>query len=341
MKQVIQNITTQAKINDAIVGRLLDLERRVAEIAAMRGESANVGNTRRAELPASSRQVTPSGNEPSTTVAMTSPWQDCLPMYLGQSIALCRVMKSFLMYVDTRDTYITPPLLISGICEPVETRFVMQKVKAGMTVADVGANCGYYTLLMAAAAGPTGRVYAFEPDPRNLELLDRNLQVNGLTERVTLIRQAALDQKKSVELYQSSRNSGAHSLFPANAENPSPKKLRGRAVPLDEAIDGRVDFVKIDAEGSEPFILRGMEKIASRSPHLQILMEFNRRALSSAGMRPEEFLRELKDCGYALSSLTPQSTPIAASEAHLLCEPISTLLLTRNGDGREPGCDTP
>jgi len=333
MEQVIQNVTTQTQVNDAIVGRLLMLERRVMEMVE-KGAGAKRSATTSSEGSCASPAAKIAGE---TNASLAVPFfamarQDGLPLYLGESTGLCRVMKSFLMYVDTRDTYITPPLMLSGVWEPVKTRFVMQKVKAGMKVVDIGANCGYYTILMAAAVGPTGHVYAFEPHPRNLELIERNLQVNGFDERVKVFPKAALDRKGSVELHQISRNTGAHTLFIVDTEHGAHPKLRVETVALDEVIDDPLDFAKIDAEGSEPLILRGMKKLIARSPQLQILMEFNKSALSNAGIQPEEFLRELKESGYSLSSITPQSTLIPANEARLLREPISTVVLSRNGN---------
>jgi len=327
MKQVIQNVTTQSKINDAVVGRLLALERRVAEYDFVKSTSAN--STERGTAGSTSPSLIEENSEESKPSTATARPVERLPLYLGDSTALCRVMNSLLMYVDTRDTFIAPPLLLNGLWEPVETRLVMQRVKAGMRVADIGANWGYYTLLMAAATGPGGRVYAVEPEPRNLDLIGRNLQVNGLAERVSVIPKVALDRKGTAELYQNSRNLGAHTLFVAESARRLHPKLKVEATPLDEVIEGPLDFVKIDAEGSEPHILRGMKRISVQSPRLEILMEFNVVALRNAGVPPEEFVRELKESGYALSSVTPQSTTVPAQEDRLFREPLSTLLLSR------------
>ncbi|HUO25898.1 MAG TPA: FkbM family methyltransferase [Candidatus Aquilonibacter sp.] len=323
VEQLIQNVTTQGKINDAIVGRLLELEKRVEELTA--GGSREARRDRQEDTARSGEcDSAPTAAGPNATAR-----QDCLPMYLGDATALCRMMKSFLMYVDTRDTYITPALLLAGVWEPAETRLLMQRVKAGMTVVDVDANCGYYTLLMGAAVGPKGLVYAFEPDPRNLDLLDRNLQVNGMTERVNVIPRAALDRRTTAELHQNTRNRGAHTLFIADSEHSKHAKIQVDCVPLDDVVEGAVDFVKIDAEGSEALILRGMKKIMERSPRLEVLMEFNQSALGNSGTSPREFLGELRGAGFAIHTVTPQSTLAAASDTQLLAAPLSTLLLTR------------
>src|SRR5262245_57312412 len=71
------------------------------------------------------------------------------------------------MLLDRRDSL---NLSLNGIYEPLETHFVEELVPPGGCVVDIGANIGYYTLLCARWAGPTGQVYAFEPEPENFSL---------------------------------------------------------------------------------------------------------------------------------------------------------------------------
>jgi hypothetical protein len=68
-----------------------------------------------------------------------------------------------------------------GTLEREKLRSFVTRLRSGMTVWDIGANVGLYTLLSARVAGPTGRVYAFEPIPRNLRFLRRQIALNGLT----------------------------------------------------------------------------------------------------------------------------------------------------------------
>lgn len=323
IEQLITNVTTQTKINDAIVSRLLTLERRLAELTDPRQRSngaAAHNDVSAPPLPFAARTA---------SAQASAPTKDPLPIYLGNSLALCRVKNSFPMYVDTRDTYITPRLLLSGEWEPAETQLILRLVRPGMTFVDVGANFGYFTILAAAGVGEEGRVYAFEPEARNLEILDRNLQLNCYSGRVKIFPNAVLDAPKKVQLHRNRRNLGNHTLFVTDRQNAEPDPVAVDAVTLDDAVEGAADFVKIDAEGSEPLIFRGMRNLIARSPKLAILTEFNTVALPAAGFAPRDFLRELGDYGFTVNSVTPQATWIPANPEALLRQRLSTLLLTK------------
>ncbi len=103
----------------------------------------------------------------------------CMVVPVDPITALCRVLGRYKMYVDLRDTGFAPHLMFEGYWEYWITDFMWRNVKPGQVAVDVGANHGYYTLLLADLVGPGGKVHAFEPNPRLAELLDRNIAVNG------------------------------------------------------------------------------------------------------------------------------------------------------------------
>ena len=102
------------------------------------------------------------------------------------------VVDGLTMYLNPRDRVITPSMLAYGTWEPVETSLLLDNLRPGDTVIDVGANVGYYTLLAARKVGPRGKVVAFEPDPESFSFLKRNVKANGFTNVV-------LEQKGLVE----------------------------------------------------------------------------------------------------------------------------------------------
>ncbi|GAI28794.1 unnamed protein product [marine sediment metagenome] len=73
------------------------------------------------------------------------------------------------MYVNTDDRGFAPILLVDGVWEKYKTEVFKQMVKEGMVVVDIGANIGYYTLIGAELVGESGIVYAFEPEPSNVD----------------------------------------------------------------------------------------------------------------------------------------------------------------------------
>jgi len=115
----------------------------------------------------------------------------CHVAYLGDHTALCRILGRFKMFVDTRDIGLAGHLMLDGYWEMWVTEAIVSLVGEGMVVADIGANLGYFTLLMAELVGETGRVHAFEPNPQMAKLVEKSLSVNGFGSRVD-VHQVAL-----------------------------------------------------------------------------------------------------------------------------------------------------
>ena len=199
--------------------------------------------------------------------------------YLGNHTALVRVLGRYKLYVDTRDRGFGSHVLLDGFWEIWLTLFCARNVKRGMTAIDVGANFGYYSLLLAELVGTRGELIAVEPNPHAADFLRRSVELNGLLGR-TRIETSALGATIS----------GEASLYvphsePKNAQivsemfQPRPQDGVVIKVPV-TTLDGmsaacsRVDFIKIDAEGAEEMILEGMaETIARHKPML--VVEFN------------------------------------------------------------------
>lgn len=131
-----------------------------------------------------------------------------------------------------------------GCYERQNQRFISEHVKPGMTVFDVGAQAGFFTLLMSKLVGRNGRVYAFEPDPLNIKKLRRNLQINDIS-NVTIVEAAASD--KNGQAFFQRKGASAGRL----AETGDPTKT----VRLDTFTPP--DFVKMDIEGGETLALHG------------------------------------------------------------------------------------
>jgi FkbM family methyltransferase len=181
------------------------------------------------------------------------------------------------------DAYISPSLSRFGYWEPLETRLVLDMVGSGQTVVDVGANIGYYTVIMSRLVGPQGRVVAFEPEPANLALLKKNLELNDI-HNVTVMEQAVAERCSRGHLYLSPDNLGDHRLLDAAGGR---KSLPVDIVSLDSCphLDGSaVDFVKIDTQGAELSVLNGMAGLIENNREaLSILMEFSPRLLAGSG----------------------------------------------------------
>jgi FkbM family methyltransferase len=201
------------------------------------------------------------------------------PVYLGNDEALCRILGRHKLYVDPRDRGLCAHLLLDGFWEMGLTMHIARHVRPGMVAIDVGANFGYFTILLAALVGPSGHVHAVEPAPNAAAMLRRSLELNGFQSNTSVIEAAAGASEGATSLlYVPDREpKNAQIVASPEAVDAGGGRLhqvaQHRIDALAEGV-GRVDFVKIDAEGAEEQIIDGMLAILRRDkPHL--VLEFN------------------------------------------------------------------
>lgn len=190
--------------------------------------------------------------------------------------------------------------MLFGTYERSTTRLLMRELRPGMVFLDIGAHIGYYTCLAAKLVGPRGRVVAFEPHSRNVALLRNNVTVNGY-DQVTVVNKAVWDREERKLLYENEAW-GSHSLY-QYASAFTGAALEVETVSLDhftssQGLD-RVDVVKIDAEGSEVPVLRGMRNLLSKSSSAKIIIEYYPEAQEASGISWEAFLRYLRSSGFS------------------------------------------
>ncbi len=218
------------------------------------------------------------------------------------------------------DRYISPSILSSGVWEPYETELLLSHIRTGDTVLDIGANIGYYTLAAAARTGPSGRVWAFEPEPVNFAILRRNIRRNRLA-HVTAYPWAVAARTGALPLYLSPDNFGDHRVFhPAPGEDPRARIDSRPSVSLDTFAlfhNLKPALVKIDAQGAEGSILEGAALMIARHRPI-FFVEFWPFGLQAAGSEPEQMLFPLRR--YRLFRIAEEARllrPVTTSE--LLC----------------------
>ncbi len=195
--------------------------------------------------------------------------------YLGDHLVLARILGRYKAYLDTRDRGFAAHLMLDGYWEMWLTQFTARLLKPGMHAVDVGANFGYYSLLMGDLVGPKGRVLAVEPNPAVAEMLKRTLELNGLAGRATVVAAAAGAEDGQGRLLVPAGEPKNATLISGDA----PADALSVSVPirsLDAMLDtfARVDFLKIDAEGAEEDIVTGLDQTISKW-RPRIVLEFN------------------------------------------------------------------
>jgi len=185
-----------------------------------------------------------------------------------------------------------------GQYETHETDLCRRLVKPGDRVLDVGANIGYFSLLLGALVCPDGCVVAIEPDPDNYYLLQRNIAMNDLSNTVLAHQLAFGSSSYKGQLFQAIAGNGQHRLFASVCC--CDKMTEVDVVAGDTLGLAPLDFVKIDIEGYEPTALRGLAETIMVSPDLKILCEFSPLSIWESGASPVDFLEEMRSLNFQL-----------------------------------------
>ena len=189
-----------------------------------------------------------------------------------------------------------------------EQSFLLQFLKPGMTVIDVGAHQGLYTLLASKKVGSEGHVIAFEPSPRELRRLRWNLFINRCR-NVCVVPFAVGNSEGTAEFFVClGKETGCNSLRPPVVPDPV-KKIQVPVTTLDRYIEKfnvkHVDFIKIDAEGAELDVFKGGIKLLSNYSPL-VLCEFADKRTEPWGYRSVDIYNFLTAHNYWLFSFTPE-----------------------------------
>lgn len=190
------------------------------------------------------------------------------------------------LLTNIQDYGIGTRLFFQGGYAPARVSEIRKAVKEGDTVIDIGANIGYFTVLLANLVGPKGKVYAFEPDPRNFHLLERTIERNGWTH--VIAEQKAVSNKAGEFLLYQSQSWSSNALTPCEHIS----AVQVPVVILDDFLsdEPHIDFVKMDMDGSEPLAIQGMAELIQRSPNLQVLVEYQPGNLKRYLSNPLDFL---------------------------------------------------
>jgi FkbM family methyltransferase len=195
--------------------------------------------------------------------------------------------------------------------EPEVTRAIDEKVGKGMIVADIGAQSGFYTLLLSKRVGASGKVVAFEPLPANVRMLEENLRLNDV-ENVIIRREAVGDRSGEISFHFPIEEPTlvAGPLVPGDATG----DFFVKCVSLDDSVlreNIRLDLIKIDVEGAEESVVEGALQTIQRF-HPTLIIE-----LHNAGHQPREHRVpiRLQALGYSIVWLNerPETTHIMAT----------------------------
>lgn len=191
--------------------------------------------------------------------------------------------------------YIGQHILRDGVWEP-HFNEVIKLIDDGSVVVDIGANFGYNSVLMAKKAGPQGKLYSFEPQRLMFQQLNANIVLNDIQNAYTYNIALGNESNKvlsmeTIDLNKECVNIGALSIGSGGEQIRSTK--------LDDFDLQKVDFLKIDAQGYEKFILEGAEKTIRKSMPT-IFIEIEGHHLVKFGVTTDEIYDRLSSFGYQI-----------------------------------------
>jgi FkbM family methyltransferase len=150
--------------------------------------------------------------------------------------------------------------IANGTYEPYETKLILNEINEDSVVIDVGANIGYYSLLIANKIKPgSGHVTSFEPDKTNFSILKKNISSNKISKKhITISMEAVGYKREDKYLYLSKTNRGDHRVY----NDGDREKIEVQYTTLDYEFKNiyKVDLIKIDTQGAEPFVILGARK---------------------------------------------------------------------------------
>lgn len=223
--------------------------------------------------------------------------------------------------VDVRDIGVGRKIYVHRTYEAAEGAVLRQELRPGMTYLDVGANIGYLATLAARQVGPAGRVIAVEPEPYNFTLLTRNLKANPLAPAFP-VNVAAGSEPGTARLFKAAQNLGDHRLYPVggagSADRPA---VDVPVVRLDDLFAERgwppPDFVKIDVQGFEPFVVAGLERLTAAGRPMVVLTEYWPIGIRNAGGDPTAYVAWFRNRGFACHLIAADGTTTPVDSARV------------------------
>ena len=215
-------------------------------------------------------------------------------------------LSEFKIYFDLNDSAVGK-FVRDNNYEPEVAAVFRNLLRPGMSVLDIGANIGYFTMLSASIVGPSGHVFAVEPNHQNVKLIEASRRLNRF-QQITVAPFAAASEVGILSLT-TSHSTGTTSLLPDEIS----ALLKARIVPcaaIDSLMppDQRIDLIKIDVDGAEYRAMQGCRSLIERS-RPAIISEFAPGLLPGiSGIDGKQYLTWFGTQGYDVSVILPDGS---------------------------------
>lgn len=206
------------------------------------------------------------------------------------------IIGNFKININTKN-YIDACIYYLGDYEPNLKIHFKRLIKENDTVLDIGANIGFHTLYFAELTGVNGKIIAFEPIPINFAALENNISLNNFPQIVSVNKAMGnTNSQMNVHVDKQTQNPGAFSLFEHGVKNTIIECVKGDDY-LRENNTKKVDFIKLDVEGFELEVLKGLAETIKQSNPI-IIFEYDYNYQSKVNDDPRAILHFLKTFSY-------------------------------------------
>ncbi len=195
---------------------------------------------------------------------------------------------------------------------------VINELPRGGVCVDLGANVGLYSMLMARQVGNEGKVYSFEPGKVAYSLMKANIEINKLN-NITTINAAVSDESGLGKLFLCETGDSDNTLVDTANPNDLRTPVDIDLIALDDYFKGeKIDFVKMDIQGSEYLALKGADQIIKNNPLIKILMEYCPHSLINMGTSPAKLLNYIRSIGFDVGLISESAQTRLISDNELI-----------------------
>jgi FkbM family methyltransferase len=252
--------------------------------------------------------------------------------YAGPGLDALVMTGDFDLVVPAAEEGLLVYILRHGLeaVEPGVRALLRRRLKPGGVAVDAGANIGVHSLAMAAAVGSEGRVLCFEPLEHLASSLERSLRLNGFAGRARVERAALADHTGQANFHRAAH--GPMSSLYALPQEAVADDTRVRVTTLDASLPpgSRVDLVKMDVEGAEPRVWRGMQRVVAENPAIELVLEWSASHFRRSGEDAAAFMAAIRAAGFQAFEVEDGATPgRLAPVGHPEALEAANLLLTR------------
>jgi len=218
--------------------------------------------------------------------------------FISSNGEIVRNIKDNKMVLDLKDLGISRELALYKIYEKNSTNQLKKILAPGMKIVEIGANIGYYALIEAKLIGEQGHIYAFEPSPYSLSFLKRNIKLNNYHNIEVFQKAIGAENTKSRFFIADKSNLSSFIKREGTVDN-----IEVEIIKLDDFLKNKkVDFIRMDIEGYEKEVLKGLENTLSKEDAPKYLfIEIHSVLLHKKNSSAEKIIRYLEEFGYSVT----------------------------------------